>query len=161
MTPKQTERFWSNVDKSGDCWLWTGALTREGYGTFKCDGKHRAAHRVSFALSFGGERPRNVNICHRCDNRRCVRPTHLFPGSHVDNMRDMVAKGRSTHGEKNPSAKLMARDVEVIMRLLAAGVGQRVVAEAYQVATSTIAHIATGRIWKRVTGANNPRSEAA
>lgn len=88
------ERFWEHVEKRpGDgCWEWTGGKTPDGYGGF--DG-HRA-HRFSYTLVHGFLLP-SLCVCHKCDNPSCVRPDHLFAGTRTDNMRDMVAKGRSGH----------------------------------------------------------------
>lgn len=89
------DKFWSKVLKSDGCWLWTGA---EGggvyrYGAFCVDGKMVGAHRVSYRLVYG-EIPKGLEICHRCDVPKCVRPDHLFAASHLENMRDSQAKGR-------------------------------------------------------------------
>ncbi len=88
------ERFWSKVDKSGECWIWTGATRTSGYGAFAVPpGRVRDAHRMSFELS-GGEIPAGAFVCHHCDTPRCVRPGHLFIGTPADNTHDMVSKQR-------------------------------------------------------------------
>ena len=74
------ERFWSKVDKSGDCWLWTGA-THRGYGLFRLNGGSRLAHRVSYEWS-KGEIPAGAEVDHMCFSRGCVNPTHLRIASH-------------------------------------------------------------------------------
>ena len=93
------ERFWSKVpDQPGmDCWLWTGARDRHGYGRINYrteDGPHRSvpAHRISYLLCVGN--PQGLSVCHTCDNPPCVNPSHLFLGSQSDNMRDAISKGR-------------------------------------------------------------------
>lgn len=104
--PTTEERFWSHVEKSGECWEWTGALSKENarpthhYGAFcyRLDGKRVwiMAHRFSWELHNGPVPDSDVEICvlHRCDNPRCVRPDHLFLGTDKDNMHDMIRKGR-------------------------------------------------------------------
>lgn len=86
------ERFLGKIEVDGECWRYTGQIGRDGYGQFKVACRNVAAHRFSFAMEH--EIPPGLFVLHRCDNRACVRPTHLFLGTHTDNMRDMVAKGR-------------------------------------------------------------------
>ena len=101
LTPE--ERFWSRVDKTGECWLWQGCVNGRGYGTFAVDGKRRVmAHRYSLELS-GITIPPGEFACHRCDVRACVNPAHLFVGSCLENWRDMVAKGRAVVFSAGPS----------------------------------------------------------
>lgn len=69
-------RFWAFVDRSGDCWIWTGSLTHNGYGRFWYRGKQRRAHRVIYELEVGPI-PDGHQVDHLCGNPRCVRPTHL------------------------------------------------------------------------------------
>jgi hypothetical protein len=100
--PWDTEvgRFWSKVDKSGECWVWTAkALCENGYGRFYVGKKPLRAHRYSWELA-NGPITDGLFVCHRCDNPPCVNPAHLFLGTHQDNMQDMVAKGRSRDRRK-------------------------------------------------------------
>src|SRR4051812_9455441 len=94
--PKQApleERFWSRVNKTANCWLWTGALDGYGYGYFYVgDGRVAKAHRMAFLLTAFD--PGELDVLHSCDNPRCVRPSHLFLGTQADNLADMRTKGR-------------------------------------------------------------------
>jgi hypothetical protein len=87
------ERFWSKVDRSGTCWLWTASLTKGGYGQFWFPPKRVDAHRASWMIA-NGPIPAGMCVCHDCDNPRCVRPDHLFLGTKLENTHDIIRKGR-------------------------------------------------------------------
>ena len=98
------------------CWLWAGARHPQGYGLIKRkDGTQLRAHRVAYELAYGTI-PVDAFVCHHCDNPQCVRPSHLFLGTHNDNMADMVSKGRSAHlhGYRNGSARLQPAEIVAI-----------------------------------------------
>ena len=93
------ERFWSKVDKSGECWVWTAALFEKGYGAFWLNGRQIRAHRFSFELA-GGKRGPDQVIDHRCHTKACVRPDHLRAVSHRENSMDFgvsATNARKTH----------------------------------------------------------------
>lgn len=94
-TPEQTAaRFWSKVRKGDGCWEWQAKRFDNGYGSFAVSrNKNQGAHRVAWELT-NGPIPAGMSVLHHCDNRPCVRPDHLFLGTQLDNMRDMLAKGR-------------------------------------------------------------------
>jgi hypothetical protein len=104
MDDTMLSRFWSKIDKNGPvpahvphlgpCWIWTASL-RNGYGTLYVRGRKEYAHRFSFEIHHGRP-PSGLCVLHRCDNRRCCKPTHFFLGTKGDNNRDTAQKGR--HG---------------------------------------------------------------
>lgn len=88
------ERFKARVSvQENGCWIWCGYKQTTGYGQVGFKGQRLLTHRISYALHFG-EAPSDLFVLHRCDNRPCVNPNHLFLGTHQDNTDDMVAKGR-------------------------------------------------------------------
>ena len=93
----------------GACWIWVGALDTDGYGMIAVGRGPKSAHRISWILK-NGEIPDGKHVLHTCDNPACVNPDHLFLGTHSDNMKDGVKKGRI----KPPDWKL--RKFEVAKR---------------------------------------------
>lgn len=145
-------RFWSYVNKTDECWLWTGPTSRRGYGRFSIGPRNAArpivASRFSYELHYGPI-PDDALICHRCDNPACVRPDHLFAGTHQDNMSDMAAKGRSPRGEQSPRAKLTADTVRAIRFQHGAGVSGYALARQYGMSYTTVKDLLRGRTWKQ------------
>lgn len=142
-------RFWGKVDKSTDCWLWTAHLNENGYGTFELDEKTVKAHRVSFEAEFGPI-PAGMLIGHSCDRnyasgdityRRCVRPSHLFVCTHLENMRDAMAKNRFRYGGGSPRAKLTDAQVLTIRKRAADGTSYVALAREFGVHKSYVSRI--------------------
>jgi len=113
ITHRVVAKFFESVDRSADCWLWTGKTDDDGYGVFYKDGGDFRAHRVAYEVGHGSA-PGDKCVCHRCDNPRCVRPEHLFLGTSPDNTADRNAKGRQAKGERVRFAKLTEADVLAI-----------------------------------------------
>jgi len=133
------------------CWVWIGLL-KDQYGYFVYEGKHQAAHRVSWQI-FNGPIPAGLFVCHKCDFRPCVNPEHLFLGTNGDNQRDAVAKGRKRfrRGEKHHRARLQDEQVRTIRAMLkAADTTQAEIARRFGVSKYTINTIASARGWKHI-----------
>ena len=165
MAPKRRppeERFWEKVDKNAPngCWIWTGGLTRYDlsrihqlrYGLFFLNERDRLvvrAHRWSWEHTHGPI-PENMFVLHTCDNPPCVRPDHLFLGTPLDNMRDMIAKGRQQHpaGEHHQRAKVTWEQVHEMRRRRAGGELVGSLAREYGLEESTASRLLRGLTWK-------------
>lgn len=152
MTPEQKlASFWSRVDKSGGpdaCWIWQGAVTSKwGYGCFALSrGVTRGAHRMAWTYTNGD--PGQLCVLHKCDNRVCVNPAHLFLGTKKENTADAIAKGRNSRGEMLRN-KLTGDQIPAI-RALRGVKTQREIAAMYGVEQSTIAGVHRGHTWKHI-----------
>lgn len=138
----------SKVNAETGCREWTSAIVC-GYGQLSVGNKPARAHRAAYQ-EWVGQIPDGMLICHRCDNKRCIEPTHLFLGTHQDNMTDKMAKGRhvSIKGSGHANAKLTYNDVIGIRYAVAmAGCSQQSMAESFGVSQGTIQRMVTGERW--------------
>jgi hypothetical protein len=140
------ERFWSKVNKTPTCWVWTAAKANKGYGVMRIDGKNIRAHIFSYEVHLGPVLD-GVFVCHRCDNPPCVNPQHLFLGTNHENVKDMVSKKRHTYGEKNPQSKLTEYDVMGIFKSKSEGMRNSDIARVVGVSQTTICQILKGNRW--------------
>lgn len=134
--------FWAQIEKTETCWLWTGQLTRKGYGSCGSGRGARQAHRFSWVLHHG--QPKN-QVLHRpeCPNKNCVRPDHLYDGTPEQNMRD-----RMLSDHPGPQHKLLWADVCRLREMFAQGWTTTVLAEEFGITRGHARAIATGRVWR-------------
>lgn len=173
------ENFWQFVQKGNGCWLWQGSKSPKGYGVISYQGKAWRAHRLAYKFT-RGDIPAGLCVLHRCDNPSCVRPDHLFLGTHGENNTDRARKGRNATGERHGSktkperlpvgdrhgsrkhpeswrrgethhnTTLVADDIKKIRKLYQPGINTRSLAQQFNVSMDTIRRIATFKTWGHI-----------
>jgi hypothetical protein len=149
MSDGDLERFWDKViiRESSDCWEWSAGVDKNGYGQFQLNGFNLRANRISYAIKNGD--PKELCVCHSCDNPSCVNPGHLWIGTMQDDMDDCVDKGRQAKGEDQGSSKLTEEQVQ---KIIASNELHRILARRYGVTRVTISRIKTGKSWRHRGG---------
>lgn len=155
-----------SIGEIDQCWNSKGDPKTGGYGHAQFKGQKHYLHRIAYATFVAPVR-KGENILHRCDNPACCNPTHLFLGSHRDNMRDKMAKGRGNHqfgdkhharlcpeemarGEDNGSVKLTEDQVLKIRAGRSAGIKRKILAEEFGVCIGTIKSISSRKTWTHI-----------
>ena len=148
--------FWTHVNKTSSCWLWTGATNSVNYGMFYVRKRRVLAHRYSLEINGKKLTSKDV-VAHKCDNSLCVNPDHLFIGTQADNLADMRKKGRGSfdglkygrgkRGETNANHKLTSEQV-IEIRKSTEKVGK--LAKKLGVSHSVVSNIRNGKTWKHV-----------
>lgn len=154
-----SDRLMRMVEPNGECWDWTGSK-RGGYGRLvigsRSDGTRKfvAAHRLSYE-TFVGPITDGLYVCHRCDNRRCINPSHLFLGTHQQNIDDRESKGRNNHvqGMASGTSKLTDEKVILFRQLHRQGQSIYSIAKAHNFHKKTVSSACKGKSWKHVPAA--------
>jgi hypothetical protein len=151
LSPTLRERFWSYVERDPcGCLLWIAAKSPAGYGRISIyTDRSTFAHRVAWYLEYGvwpkGE------LRHSCDTPACCDVQHLTDGTRKENAEDMVARGRSLIGEKNPQSKLTEDRVREARQLWRDGLSLTKIAKKFGMSRDAITEACHGRHWKHVT----------
>ena len=166
-TRPAVERFWPKVSKGNGCWVWIGAIGGSfGYGHFYDGSRVVQAHRFSWELHYGPI-PDGLWALHHCDNPPCVRPDHLFLGDALDNVRNMIAKGRQVipnptrrhdpipadrvqRGEAASQSKLTDGLVRYIRDEASRGYSQREIAKRLHVSPMAISRVVRRESWSHI-----------
>lgn len=149
-------RFWSQVNKTpglgpnGDCWEWTGRKEQD-YGMTSYKGKNQRATRAIWRHINNTDIDKSMFVCHSCDNRTCVRPSHLFLGTPQDNVNDFIAKGLKSKGSQVSSAKLNEMKVREMRDLFkSTAISYADIAKRYNVCTMSAWKIINRKSWRHV-----------
>lgn len=153
------KRFWTKVNFTDECWTWTASTHKTPpsqyhkghfpYGRIGIGKKVIKAHRVAYELC-NGPIPAGMFVLHKCDNPKCVRPSHLKLGNHTQNMQDMADRHRVPRGVDHQFSKLDDEKVVQIRKLKQKGFKQRSISIIVNICESQVCEIVKGRAWKHV-----------
>lgn len=147
------DRFWRNVEKTDDCWLWKGSLhDGAGYGVISVNQRIKSAHRVSYEMNVDPI-PKGMVVRHLCNNPNCVRPDHLMVGTRAENAADRVRSGRQAVGIDSGHSKITEDQVIEMRRLYKEGVSTTELAERYGIDATSVYMAVTGINWAHLPGA--------
>jgi hypothetical protein len=141
-------------DPVSGCWEWQHSMSKWGYGMVRRNGRNMHSHRASY-IAFNGPIPSGMVICHKCDNRKCVNPDHLFVGTQKENLADARMKGRmfdppQRRGEQNNKSKLSEADVAKIRSMVSCGIGKTAIGRMFGIHRETVRRAAEGRTWAHI-----------
>jgi len=147
------DHFLSQIKKNEitNCWEWTGFL-KAGYGYIRIKRKDIAVHRLMFER-YKRKIPKNVNVCHSCDNPKCCNPDHLWLGTQQENIKDMIQKKRDhkSYGEKHPGCKINEEIAKQIKIKFKEGLNMKQIQKILNIKSYKIVqHVCRGNTWKHV-----------
>ena len=131
------------------CWEWVKFCDDRGYARINFGGKNCKAHRLSFE-AFEREIPCGKCVLHKCDNPKCINPKHLFLGTQIENIQDMVAKGRQRKNGGHQSAKLTDAQIFEIRELFSRGAKNKDIVQQYGITKGHASNIKAGRVWRHL-----------
>lgn len=139
-------RLLNRVKEVKGCWEWQGKITKAGYGEITHSRVYMLAHRAAYK-TFKDEIPQGKQVCHTCDNRKCINPEHLWIGTAKENMGDAKKKGRLS---KQPMKKFTMKEVNEIRRKLGLGISTVRLSREYNVSQALIHNIKTHKHYKEI-----------
>ncbi len=143
-------RFHGWVVTGSGCWEWQGNISVQGYGRIRGNNTLMYAHRAAYIV-WVGPVSRDLEVRHKCDNPPCMNPSHLEPGTHGDNMRDMFERKRATILRGERRSNLSELDVRMIRSLYATGLyTQGVLSDFYGIDSSNVSRIINKRTWDHI-----------
>ncbi len=150
---EEISRILGKIFRRGECWIWGASVDVGGYGKIKIRGHSYGAHRVIYC-AFGGSLNHGQLACHSCDTPACVNPSHIFPGSDMDNARDREAKGRGVRiplrGELSPNCRYSDATVRMAIDMVKSGISAWHVAKKVGCAKETVGRWMTGESRREV-----------
>lgn len=157
---KREAIFWELIDIRGkrECWPFKRCKGLSIYGYFWTGEKVEGAHRYSLELKLGRKLRKGECALHKCDNKACVNPAHLFVGTNLDNSRDMVNKGRKERGSDVYGAVLTEKQVRLIRTEFSKGQPLHKLAKQFHIGIDNLYHVVQGRTWRHVGGPIDTRT---
>lgn len=158
LTQKHIDKFWSKINKNGTvpahapelgaCWEWQGGGNGHGYGQMRVNYSQVGTHKIAWELA-NGQIPAKLYVLHKCDNRACCNPGHLFLGTAKDNTIDMIQRGRKRARLGAPHHHVTNDEVLTIKSRYADGATKAALAREFNVSHNTVSNIVNGRTRNR------------